>query len=319
MTCPRLLAMFLAIIMLLIGVGCSRQDTDERLVGYIEAEYVYVASAQPGWVVSMSHSEGDFVAAGDVLFELDKGEQNALYAEAAARVAQADAQARDIATGARPAEISALEAQYQEASARFSLAKAEMDRSLPLVAEGIEAKVLGDQLIANYKAAAARVRSAEQAIEIARLAGRTATRDAADASKATADATLAQAEWHLNQRTVTAKTDGRVDFVFHRQGEYVVAGTPVVALLPPDSLKVKFFVPQSELTRLKTGNTVRVRTDGVAQDIDARVVYIADEAEFTPPVIYSAGSREKLVFLVEARLPEGTGLRPGLPVDVILQ
>ncbi|MEL7487970.1 MAG: HlyD family secretion protein, partial [Pseudomonadota bacterium] len=122
----------------------------------------------------------------------------------------------------------------------------------------------------------------------------------------------------LDQRTVTAMVAGQVDHVFHREGEFVPASAPVIALLPDSSLKARFFIPQSSLHAVSVGDRVNVAVDGAGQT-EATVSFIASEAEFTPPVIYSAGSREKLVFLVEARLDDSAALRPGLPADVTLQ
>jgi HlyD family secretion protein len=99
-------------------------------------------------------------------------------------------------------------------------------------------------------------------------------------------------------------------------GEYATAGAPVLAILPRDGLKVRFFVPQAELPGLALGHQVSVWADGLEQPVSAPISYIAPDAEFTPPVIYSKEARAKLVFLVEAELPAGTGLPPGLPVEV---
>lgn len=298
--------------------ACAPASEESRNVGYVEAEYIYVAAPQSGWIEKLNAVEGDQVDIGQILFELDKDRERAMHAEAAGRVNQADAQARDISSGARPAEIASLEAQLRDAEAQLVFAQAELDRSLPLVEDGIVAAVTGDRLIANRDRARAQVAAAEEAIRVARLAGREAAQEAALAARDVASSALAQADWNMAQRTVSARRSGRVEQVFYRQGEFVGAGAPVLALLPEDNLKVRLFVSQADLPRLEVGSALKVTSDGLAAPVDGRVSYIASEAEFTPPVIYSAESREKLVFLVEARLPAGTGLHPGLPVDVVL-
>jgi HlyD family secretion protein len=88
-------------------------------------------------------------------------------------------------------------------------------------------------------------------------------------------------------------------------------------LLPPQNLKVRFFVPEEARAKLAVGTVVAMRCDGCPANLRARVTFIASDAEFTPPVIYSVGSREKLVWMVEA-VPEGAVLSPGQPVDVTL-
>lgn len=298
--------------------ACAQSTPDAPNVGYVEAEYVYVAAPQSGWIEQLTAVEGDRVDFGQVLFELDKDREWAMHEEAKGRVLQADAQARDLGSGARPAEIASLEAQLRDAEAQLVFAQAELERSLPLVDDGIVAAVTGDRLIANRDRAQAQVSAAEEAIRVARLAGREAAQEAAAAAKDVANSALVQAQWNVAQRTINARRSGRVEQIFYRQGEFVAAGAPVIALLPDDSLKVRVFVSQADLPRLRVGGALQVASDGLATPVEARISFIAGEAEFTPPVIYSAESREKLVFLVEARLPAGTSLHPGLPVDVQL-
>ena len=298
--------------------ACGEQDDLNRYVGYVEAEYVYVAPMEAGWLETLSVREGDEVVTGDVLFELDKTQQNAVVSEAASRVQQASAQTRDMETGARPEEVAALEAQLEEAQARLAQARSERDRWLPLVDEDYATKARGDQVTADFRAATARVQAAREAIRVANLASRDAAQDAASAAETAARFSLAQAEWRLEERSITAKVSGRIEDVFQREGEFVRASTPVVAILPEDAMKIRFFIPQEDLPSLTVGEHVRVDADGNEAPIEATISYIAAEAEFTPPVIYSKGPREKLVFLVEARFDGPVPMRPGLPVDVTL-
>lgn len=298
--------------------ACSGDQQSNNYVGYVEAEYVYVAAPQSGWLTSLQGREGDEAVAGDILFELDKDQQIAAADDAAGRLAQAEAQLRNLESGARPEEIDALEAQLAEANARLTQARSERNRWLPLVREGNASRARGDQVQADYDTALAQVRAAKEAIEVAKLAARDAAQDAAAAAVTSAKANLAQAQWRLDQRSVKAKAGGRIENVFHRQGEFVTAGAPVFSILPASGLKVRFFAPQAALPKFSTGARVLVDADGLDAPIEAIISYIAAEAEFTPPVIYSIGSRDKLVFLIEARLSEGGKLRPGLPVDVSL-
>jgi HlyD family secretion protein len=115
---------------------------------------------------------------------------------------------------------------------------------------------------------------------------------------------------------VASPAAGVVQQIYFRQGEMVPAGRPVLALLPPENLKLRFFVPESLVPKIAIGDMVSVSCDGCASDIAARVSFIAQAAEFTPPVIYSLEERSKLVFLVEARPDKPTALRVGQPVSV---
>ena len=130
---------------------------------------------------------------------------------------------------------------------------------------------------------------------------------------------LDEAEKNLGKRQVFASADGTVEEVYFRPGEVVNAGQRVVALLPPRNLKVRFFVAEPVRAKLQIDQSVTLTCDGCPPDLHANINFIAREAEFTPPVIFSREQRQKLVFLVEAR-PEGdaTALTAGQPVTVTL-
>jgi HlyD family secretion protein len=298
--------------------ACSSTDDNVAYVGYIEADLAYVAAPQAGWINSLNTMAGSTIAAGDVLFILDQEQQIARHAEAVSRVAQSDAQVRDISTGARPAEIAVMQARLQEAQAQLSQAAAEKTRWTDLARRGLASSSQGEQAGEQHEVTKARVAAAERTIEAARLAGRDAAKDAAIAARTAAEASLSLAQWQLDQRTVHARLGGRIEELFHSAGEFVQAGTPVAAILPVDSLKVRFFVPQAELPGMIPGSHVLVKADGIDEELKSTVSFVASDAEFTPPVIYSAASRDSLVFMVEAHLPVYAGLRPGLPVDVRL-
>ena len=132
------------------------------------------------------------------------------------------------------------------------------------------------------------------------------------------NAQIAQLHWVTAQKAVAAPVGGMVDDVYYRVGEQVPAGTPVLSLLPPQSRKLRFFVPQADLDRVRPGAKVVAHCDGCPAPIAATVRFIAPQAEYTPPVIYSESARQKLVFLVEA-WPEAVDalkLRPGQPAEV---
>lgn len=142
--------------------------------------------------------------------------------------------------------------------------------------------------------------------------------DAAVAVLRDAQARLNSVETRLTRRKVFSPVDGTVQQIYYRPGEMVPAGRPVLALLPPGNVKVRFYVPQTVLPNIASGDTVRVRCDGCADGLTARVSFIARQSEFTPPVIYSLQERSKLVFLIEALPDQPTALRVGQPIDVAL-
>ena len=145
------------------------------------------------------------------------------------------------------------------------------------------------------------------------------TQNNADAAQVAAQqAALDRAKWAFDQKQQFAPANAFVQDTLYRTGEYVAAGNPVVVLLPPENLKVRFFVPQEVLPEIKAGETVNVRFDGGAHSYAATISYISTQVEFTPPVIYNRENRAKLVFMVEAKFSpvDAANLRPGQPVDV---
>jgi HlyD family secretion protein len=133
-----------------------------------------------------------------------------------------------------------------------------------------------------------------------------------------AEARLNSAKTRLARRKVASPATGTIQQIYFRPGEMVAAGRPVVALLPPGNVKIRFFVPEATLPSISLGDMVTVRCDGCAPDLAARVSFISRTAEYTPPVIYSLEERAKLVFLIEARPQHPENLRVGQPVSVLL-
>lgn len=145
--------------------------------------------------------------------------------------------------------------------------------------------------------------------------------DEAEAALRSAQARLNSSQTKLARRKAVSPAQGTVQQIYFRVGELVAAGRPVVAILPPGNMKVRFFVNEAILPTIALDDTVNVQCDGCADGLTARISFIARTAEFTPPVIYSRERREKLVFLVEARpaAADATKLHPGQPVEVTLK
>jgi HlyD family secretion protein len=148
--------------------------------------------------------------------------------------------------------------------------------------------------------------------------GTQASLDSALAALRVAQARVNTSETRLNRRRMAAPIDGVVQQIYFREGETVPAQRPAISILPPDNMKVRFFVPETELARLKIGQEVRVTCDGCAADLTAKIYFIATKAEYTPPVIYSQDERSKLVYLIQARPAKPENLRVGQPVSVYL-
>ncbi len=239
-------------LILLLLLGSCDDPPKNRFQGYVEGEFVYVASPLAGTLESLHVRRGDQIKAGDPLFALDE------TPEKAAR---------------------------EQIEAALVLSEAEYVRQDKLFRTGA---------------------AATQDLDRAR-----STRDQ-DKRR------LIQTDWSFLQKRQSAPQSGLVYDTFYRQGEWVAAGKPVVALLPPQNIKVRAFVPETRIGSIQYGDGVRITVDGVRDPFIGKVSYISPRAEYTPPVIYSRETRDKLVFMVEAVFDPATAanLHPGQPVDV---
>jgi HlyD family secretion protein len=262
-------------------------------------------------------TRGAQVNVGDALFALDAEAQVAQRDQVAAQMRQAEAQLANLDTGRRPDEIAALEASLTQAVANRTLAEAEFKRAVELKQRSFVSQAAVDTRRAQRDAALMQVKQSEANLALARKGARSNEIGAARAAVDAAKASLARAEYGLSQRRIRSRVAGRVEDTLRRAGEYVPPGGAIVQILPPQNVKLRFFVPEQLRAKLSPGSIVQVKCDGCAKELKGRVTFIASAAEFTPPVIYSVGSREKLVWMVEA-VPEGGTLTPGQPVDVTL-
>lgn len=288
------------------------------LQGYAEAEYVRLAAPEAGWVGSIAVDRGDRVTAGEPLLTLEAERQRAALAVAEARLAQAQAELADLKLGDRPEELAQLEASLAEARALKLHAAQDLERQERLARTDVAAQARLDAAKARAAETRAQVVAADARLATARLPARADRIEAAAAAVDMADAAVAQARWDLDQRTVCAPADALVEDRLRQAGEWVDAGGVVLSLLPPGRVKVRFFVPEPMIGAVRVGQPVALRCDGCAPGLRGTIRFIAPEAEYTPPVIYSVEARAKLVFMVEAWPDPGTELRPGQPVDVDL-
>lgn len=286
--------------------------------GYMEGELVLIGPEGSGRITAVFVKQGDEVAADQDLFQLDNTYETQQQLQAKGVLAQARADLKNLQSEQmRRQEIDVLLANERSAIAAQELSKEELDRRLRL----FEKKVIPRSQLDAAQSAFNRDRAALDAvrsqISVGHLAAREQQIDSATARVAAAKAALRQTEIKLTKRAVKSPVAGRVEELNFRAGEVVAAGQPVLALLPPGNIKVRFFVAETKLSQLAIGTVVGIHCDGCAADLAARVDYIARQAEFTPPIIYGPKERAKLVFRVEAR-PEGAAVKlsPGQPVTV---
>jgi HlyD family secretion protein len=297
--------------------ACSRPETG-KIQGYIEGEFVYVASPRAGALERLAVQRGVEVQAGAPLFTLESGSEKAALDEAERRLAQAHATLEDVKKGRRPEEIAVIEAQLKESRAAFELAEIELKRQEELFKTRANSTRDLDVARTAREQNRQRVSQMEGDLATAKLAAREDQISAAEAAARAQEAAVARAKWDLGQKQQGAPQAGQIFDTLYREGEWVPAGRPVVVLLPPQNIKLRAFVPEPRIGSVKIGAQVRVRVDGASQPVTGKVSFISPQAEYTPPVIYSQDTRAKLVFLIEAVFEPAVAanLHPGQPVDV---
>jgi HlyD family secretion protein len=299
--------------------ACPQKPVDVY-PGYSEGEYVRLAAPFAGSLTALYVKRGDAVAANAPLFALEQENERAARGEAMAQVRRAEAQKGNLVTGKRPDELAAIRAQLAQAEAAQKLSAAELARTEPLVAAKFLSPVKLDEARAALERDRARVSELNSQLKVAQLAARPDEIAAAAAGVSAAGEQLVQAEWKLAQKSQRAPMAAVVVDTLYARGEWVQAGAPVVSLLPPENIKVRFFVPEKQLGAIKIGQSVQVTCDGCAAPLPATVSFVSPQAEFTAPLIYSKENRATLVFLVEARpkVEDAVKLHPGQPVEVKL-
>jgi len=289
--------------------------------GYAEGEYVRVAAPYAGLLQLLAVRRGGQVKAGDALFALERENEAAARREAEERLKNAEAQLADLTKGKRQPELDAIVAQLAQAEAALKFSSSQLQRREELVARNFVSRETLDEVRTNRDRDRQRTEELKAQLATAKLAARPDEIKAAEYNVEAARAALAQAEWKLSQRSIAAPVTGLVQDTFFVTGEWVNANQPVVSLLPPQNIKVRFFVEESLLGGIRIGRKVSVACDGCSSPIAAEVSFISSQAEYTPPVIYSRQERAKLLYLIEARSsPEdAVRLHPGQPVDVRLE
>jgi len=300
-----------------VFAGCAKPHPP-GYQGYLEGEFVYVAAPLAGRLETLAVQKGARVAAGAPLFSLERGAELATQRQAADQLRAVTARLEDLKKGSRPSELAALGARRDQARAAAELAKLEFARQEGLFATKVIPASDFDRARLNYEQSLHAVDELTAQLATAQLGARSDAILAAVAEVSAATAAKDHADWSVNQKAQSAPKAALVYDILYRAGEFVALGNPVVALLPPENLKVRFFVPEADFAALKSGDAVQVALTG-RPALAAHVSYLSPQPEFTPPVLYNRENRAKLVFMVEAVFDAAApDLHPGQPVDVAL-
>jgi HlyD family secretion protein len=271
--------LFTIIILTLLGVtGCSRSENQAQ--GYIEGRYTYMATPVSGVLKELKVSRGTQVKKGQILFILEEEPESDIYSAAIENLNQSKS-ARDAI------------------SANLSYAKLTFERYRELFPKKAVSQSQLDNARAIFNALTAQLAQANATI-------------------ASTAETLAQTKWMKDQKVVSAPYDAMVFDTYYRLGEYTIANQAVLSLLAPSNIKVIFYVSEWVLGSLKLGDQVTVECNSCSQTYTGHISFISPSAEYTPPVIYSNETTEKLIYRIEAEFsPQAAqALHPGQPVIV---
>jgi HlyD family secretion protein len=311
--------LFIAIAMLIFSVGCQKKSAP-LYQGYAEGEFVNISSSQSGILNKLFVKRGDQVAKNTNLFALECDSEAIALNQVQEALSSAKSTLEDYKKGSRPQELDVLQAQLAQASANAVNAKEQLSRNTLLYQSNTIAKEQFDNSTALEKSTSSRVSELKYALSVAKLSKRVDQIKAQESHIKELEAVVHQAQWKLNEKALKSRTDSLVFDTLYREGEWVPVGGIVVRLLPPENIKVRFFVPQEIAEQLTINQkiTITARADG--KKIPAHVTYISTESEYTPPIIYSNETKDKLTYMIEAypNTPDAPYLHPGQPVEVSL-
>lgn len=314
---PRLFLWLMAALFLFSG--CKKQ-APTTWQGYVEGEYLYIGPDSAGFLDQLTVKQGDRVTSGELLFRMDAERQSAALIEAEMRTSQGLALLEDALLGKRPTEIEALQAQIQQAQASLDLSMKTLARQQQLYKQKVIPAEELDQARAQATEKAKMVQQLKAELATAQQGQREHQVEAASANLKALTAATTQAQHSLSLATQFAPADGLVFDTYFKPGEFVAQGRPILSLLPPENVRIRLFIGEPQVARVKLGATATITMDGAPAPVHGRVTFISPQAEFTPPVIYSRDMREKLSYMVEITPgPEAAQyLHPGQPVDVSL-
>lgn len=312
--------MTLALAGIAATTGCSRPGP-ATYQGYVEGKFVYVASPQSGRLDHLSVGRGETIAVGHPLFKLDDDPEASGVRQARQILQSSEARLADLRTGKRPPEIEVTREQLAQARAQLKQAEAILVSDKTQYHSGgiPHTELITAQTTVDISAG--KVRELQANLEVEALPAREQQRRAQGQQVAADRAALAQAEWRLEQKRIISPRQGLVFDTLYREGEWVAAGNPVVELLPPENLEVRFFVPEVIVGKLQTGERISIHCDGCPAPIPAKITFVSPQSEYTPPVIYSNENRSKLVFMIIAKpsAEQAPQLHPGQPVEVAFE
>jgi len=297
--------------------ACSAAE-DTQMVGTLERDRIEIKVESSEPILSRHVKDGEPVSRGDLILRQDPSRQQARLDQAQAQRDQAAARLAELRRGPRPELIRESRARLTAAQAHAINARAELERSRDIFARGLSSQSALDDAETRWKSAVADEEAANQALQ-ALLAGTTAEElDQAEAALAAATALLEQSRLDLTRTELRAPVDGVVDKLLYQVGERPPPGTTVAVLLDRSRVFARFYVPESLRVRVLPGRELKVRVDGVGDEMAGTVRWVSADASFTPYFALTEHDRSRLSYLAELDLPAAGDLPSGTPLVVLL-
>ncbi len=308
---------FFIVITVVSLAGCNRQETKEY-TGYSYGDFIYLSHGETEKIEEVLVSKGEWVKKGQALVKMESFTAKNALLLAEKKFRSESTLLKNLQSGERPEELNVVRAQLARASSAARLAKNQLVKYQPLFSKKLISSFEWETIQDDYAQKSAQVNELSHQLSAKQLPARQAQVASQTAIVESAKAEWDKAKWNLQQNIISAPQDAQVYDVIYRTGERPVAGKPVISLLPPDNIKIRFFIPQAKLASFNVGMKMSVMCDNCHQPISGKVNYISPQAEYTPPVIYSTERRDKLMYRAEILLDKGSDnlIKLGQPVRV---
>jgi len=305
---------------LLLLAGCTGSDADQAILGTLERERLELIAESNERIAERLVSEGEFVAAGQLLLRQEPGEMTARLDQARAAVTERESRVAELVNGPRRQEIVEARAILASARSTSTTAAREYDRVQDLVERKLLSQSSLDQARATKDEAAAAERQAYARLELLLEGTRIETLDQARAALDAARGRLAELEISAERYSVRAPRPGLIEALPYETGERPATGAPVVVMLAEGSPYARVYVPEPLRVRALAGTKVRVEVDGIKEPLDGTIRYVSAQAAFTPYYALTQEDRSRLAYLAEIDLtgPAADALPAGIPAQVYL-
>ncbi|MDD5051448.1 MAG: HlyD family efflux transporter periplasmic adaptor subunit [Sulfuricurvum sp.] len=312
-------AIFPSLFFLLFINGCTKNELTSYQ-GYVEGEYVNIASSQSGRLTKLFVKRGDTINASTPLFVLDSENETAQLRQNESELASAKAVLNDMTKGSRPEELEVIQSKLSQAKADAENFKTQLTRNKELYKGNALSQESLDNTTALAHRSSALVSELENTLKVAKLGGRKDLIKSQHEKIDQIQSLITQSLWRLGEKGRKSPTNALVFDTLYREGEFVPTGGIVVRLLPPQNRKIRFFVPEKIAEGLQIHQKVHFYKMNDPKSIEGEITYLSPEAEYTPPLIYSNESKNRLVFMVEAypKLSEAIQFHPGQPIQVVI-